>query len=283
MKLALITALALPTICLAQEYSNLKQEALEVDPNFVTYNWCRKQPDGTQFPDPNNAQGYIECIDGQGYPQDCDDDLYWDLNLHKCDIYKACYPPTYFPYYDYGYQDGIYYLTDVTIKNATEFNVFQSRLLCEILGAKLAMPKNEKEYSYMLEIQDRNLQRYRKFYPWWQPQNADQGFDYEFFVGIEDIWRSNDTTWTNATYYYYEDSRRGGIDIFNYGEPFEHNDWWMEGYPNNVGTNKTQNFINKYETHVVQDNQNGLRNVPYFGTEYHADGINCMYICPGYQ
>ena len=243
-------------------------------------NPCRNKPDGTTFIDPENPQGYLECQDGQPVPQDCPNDYWWDLNMKKCDIQKACYPPSYFGYYDYGYQDGIYYLTDISMSNP--FTVFQSRLLCQVIGAKLAMPYTDKEYDFMVEIQNRNLKAYQELNPGFVPVNSPDGFDFEFFVGIEDIWRSNQTSFTYATYYYYEDSRRQGMDVKEYGPEFTQNQWWSTGYPTNEQRNPKNNVEHWSETHVVQDGSNGLRNVPYFGSEYKADGVNCMYVCPGY-
>merc|ERR1711970_58542 len=111
---------------------------------IVEINRCKNQPDGTLLPDPQDTQGYVECQGGQETYLKCDDDLYWDQGMQKCDESKACRPPQYWSNYQYGYQDGIYYLTDISQTNP--FTPFTGRVLCQILGSKLAMPFNESEY-----------------------------------------------------------------------------------------------------------------------------------------
>ena len=206
---------------------------------------------------------------------------------------NACREPARWRGLEYVYKDGIYYHTWV---QSDPYGSIQGRLLCPALGGKDAMPYNEAEYESMKEAQNMAIQTYLNSAACvsnpksCEPQNgADNG--YMFFMGIEDYIRdereplneSEDSLQSlkYANYYYYEAKRTGSsVDYFSFGPQFNETSWWMKGYPTNEGINPINNIENAYAKHVVQVGDTGLMNVDY--TQFYADGVNCMYVCPGY-
>ena len=249
-------------------------------PSWV--NRCRQQPDGTMLPDPTNPQGYVECQDNQPVSVDCPDELYWDQHFLECQPQKACRPPPNWSGLHYSYQDGIYYHTWV---QTGDYSIFQARLLCPVLGGKDAMPYNQSEYEAMMEEQQNAIDAYlvsdecvnNSNPDFCEPNNSNIG-DYMFYMGIDSFIR--DKSFTYANYYYYDSDRTGStIDYKTYGAPFTMEQWWLPGYPTNQSPNPKNNFEHLAEKHVAQVGNQGLIN---FDGNYRLDGVNCMYVCPGY-
>ena len=253
-------------------------------PISLAYNRCRREPDGTNFPDNNDPQSYITCEDGEEVSSKCPDDLYWDQYFLECQPEKACQPPQYFPEIEYSYKNGIYYYACIDSVTQQSTGVAAARVLCYAFEGKSSMPFSQDEYDMMIQQQKNAVKTYLNSdhciaHPEdCLPVNGGDPDDYTFFVGIESFSRRNGTD--EETFNYYDNTRYGGdFDLYSYGPAFTQNQWWVEGYPKNVTKPEQDSYIERWNKQVVQVGDKGLVNVD---GRYRSDGMNCMYVCPGY-
>lgn len=238
---------------------------------------CFNKPNGTQYADPNNPQGWIECQNGQSTYQDCDAGLWYIPLLREClDEPPMCNaPPNFQERYDqvHGYHDGIYYMSSMKPDPAVKYLNFEALIFCSVMGSYVAMPYTQEEYDYMKLIQDKAIARFRTFPNGTHPEPETP---YEFFMGIvgQNVGNGSKNPLTVEWYYYNLDRHyKPNNDDMRRGLKFNQTSWWDPGYP----TTDVRGTGTKLEKRVIQTNPGGLENRPY---SYEAPGVNCMYVCP---
>lgn len=261
----------------------------------ASINRCRQQPDGTMLPDLTDPTSYVTCEDGQEVSTQCPDGLYWDQHFQECQQQKACPAPNNWQNHgmDYVYADGIYYGTYLDTTTQANTGIINSRWLCAIYGGKASMPYTDAEYDQVKAAQTvavRNHLQSDACVNAEDPTLCDPvngGTEYEFFMGIENILRDEQAPSLDgilyAHYYYVDSTRTGnGYDYRDYGAPFTQDSWWMPGYPNNLKPKRPNdpNWDDFMAKHVIQVGDSGLMNIM---GDYRVDGVNCMYVCPGYN
>lgn len=243
---------------------------------------CTNKPDGTQFPDPNNAQGYIECQNGKSTFVDCDAGLWYIPLTREClDEPPMCNaPPNFQEAYDqvHSYKNGIYYMSTMKPEQERIFTNFEALFFCSIMQSYVAMPYVQEEYDMVKLTQDKAIERFRAVpnpNPDLPPLPPANKTDHEFFMGIvgQNVGQNNKNPLSVEWRYYNIDRHWDNVLDGSRGLLFNETSWWAPGFP----TTDHRGTGNKNEKKTVQISGVGMQNRPY---SYEANGVNCMYVCP---